>query len=464
MIITPATRNQPGLADLPSELKKHIVNQVHDSIVEGTASRTSPASREQATRAAARGLAKLNLVNRDLRHVATQVMNEHPDVCMAATRMAIRKMTGGNQFRQRFVRLVQSHTHIEVPLNQLSAHERKIVLEELSRKDVTEHLEKVKLDLNGVELNASQEPENQESLFQQFLTTIDAMSQQGNPCLNIDLELGNTAMSARGVTTLAEMLRQCKVSSLSLSVNGIRDAGVSVSAIAEALPHSQLTRLAFNDYITDAGAIAIAEALPHSKLTDLDLSFNKIGDAGVSAIANALPHSKLTDLDLSNNDIGEAGASAIGDALSQSQLATLDLSSNDIGEAGAIAIARALPQSKLASLDFRSNNIGDEGAIAIARALPQSKLASLDLSYNKIGDEGAIAIADALPQSKLASLDLSYNKIRNKGTLAIVDAQLKSKLTELDLSCDKLDPPISALITRRISQQGTNPPTVYLWW
>ena len=133
--------------------------------------------------------------------------------------MAIRKMTGGNQFRPRFVRLVQSHTHIEVPLNRLSPDERKIVLEELSRKDVTQHLEKVKLDLEGVKLNASPEPENQESLFQQFVTTIYAMSRHGNPCLNIDLNLRDTTMNDQGATALAAMLRQCKVTSLDLSRN-----------------------------------------------------------------------------------------------------------------------------------------------------------------------------------------------------------------------------------------------------
>lgn len=416
------------LTDLPPELKTNIVKRLHDSIVEEATIRIPPLSREEAEREAARDLAKLNFVNRDLRKVTKQVMSEFPDIGIAATRAsmaamdatrtalaetrsAIQNMTGDNQFRQQFVRLVQSNKHIEVPFSFLSPNEQQIVLEELSRREVTRHLKKVKLELCRVTLDAGPSPKNQgtsaqvpraywmpawmrgmifkrqtdaevpqESLFQNFLKTMHAMSRHGNQWLDIDLDLSRTNMNDQGATALAEMLQQCKVTSLKLC----------------------------NNEIEDEGASAIADALPQSRLTSLEFaSCEKIGDAGACAIAGTLPRSKLTSLDLSGNQIKDKGASAIADTL---------------------------PRSKLTNLDLRFNKIGDTGANAIADALPRSKLTSLNLCYNKIEDAGANAIADALPRSELIILHLNGNAF---------GFATRDRVTQ-------------------ITRQGPNPPTVYL--
>ena len=424
-------RIQFPLEDLPREVKTNIVKRVYDSMVEETSVRIPHVSRAAAVREAARGLAKLNFVSQDFRDVTKQVMNEFPDIGMSVTGMAICNMAGDNQFQQKFVRLVQSHKHIEIPFNTLSLDEQKIVLEELSRKEVIQHLEKVKLDLNGVKLDASQDlesqnPENrdtsaklsciswmqewmlgrifkkqtyaevpQKSLFQNFIETIDAMNRHGSQKLDIDLNLSNTNMDDQDVMALAGMLEQCKVSSLNLMGNRLGDAGAS----------------------------AIATALSHSKLTSLDLGFNHIADAGTNAIAAALPHSKLASLKLCSNEIGDAGAIAIASGLPHSELTSLDLRDNKIRVKGGIAIADGLSHSELTSLDLSFNNIGDEGAIAIADALPHSRLTSLNLRYNKIGDEGAFAIADAVPHSKLISLELGGTGIGYKGIRAIETAR-----------------------------------------
>ena len=434
MNIPPSTSNNrpTQLTDVPLAVKTDIVKRVHDAIVEETTTRDSSHLApihvaQKAAREAARALAKLNLVNHDLRNVTKQAMDELPNAGMTATSMAIHKMTNNSQFQQRFIHLVQSSKHIEVPFSDLSRDEWKIVLEVLSRKERTQHLEKAKLNLCDVKLDAS--------LNQNLLETIHAMSRNGHQNLDIDLNLNCTTMNDQYVTALAEVLPQCKVSSLQLNDNEIGKKG----------------------------AIAIANALPHSSLINLDLSFNyrrHITDEGVSAIANALPHSRLTSLNLSSNEIGDEGTSSIARALPHSSLTSLNWRDNKIGDVGASSIANALPGSSLTDLDFRSNQIGDEGASSIARALPHSQLTKLDLCLNKIEDAGAKAIAEALPASSLTSLDLCRNKIKDDGVIAIAQAVSDSKLTRLNVSSNEIMWAFTEVHATRIALQGPNPPAV----
>lgn len=142
---TRSKHTQSLWTDLPNEIQENSAKQAHDSAIkEKAAPGLSPA---EAARAAARGLANLNLVNRDFLQPAQQTMEAHPDTAMQATRMAIHSIAGDDQFREKFVNLVRKNKHIEVP-PRLSRDNLKVVLEELSKKENIGHLKNVKLDLS----------------------------------------------------------------------------------------------------------------------------------------------------------------------------------------------------------------------------------------------------------------------------------------------------------------------------
>ena len=382
-ISRPIRNNQTPspLTNLSSAAKVNTDKHVHGPVVKETAISPPSLNLEEAKREAARGFAKLNLANRDPRDTKKQAMNKSPGVEMRETRTAIQNMAGDAQFRQKFTNLVQSNEHIDVPVGRLSPNEQKIVLEELSRKEVTQHLKKVKLDLHR----------HPNLPLQDILKTMEALNRHGDQKLEADLDLSATGIDNQSAIAIAKALPASPIAVLNLDQNEIGDEGIE----------------------------AIAAALSDSKLTSLNVALNMIGNKGIEAIAVALSDSELANLNVALNMIGNKGIEAIAVALSDSELANLNLSGNGIGDEGVKALAAALSASKLASLDLSCNEIGNEGIMALAAVLSKSGLAHLDLTLNQIEDEGIKALAAVLSKSRLAHLILCDNAISDESVSAI---------------------------------------------
>nr|XP_058950860.1 NACHT, LRR and PYD domains-containing protein 12-like isoform X2 [Pocillopora verrucosa]XP_058950861.1 NACHT, LRR and PYD domains-containing protein 12-like isoform X2 [Pocillopora verrucosa] len=263
----------------------------------------------------------------------------------------------------------------------------------------------------------------------------------------------------RGAKIVLEAINECKreksdfhshlsqsfgtglnLTNLSLSYNGISDAGAT--CIAEAMKvNKTLTNLYLSgNGISDAGATCIAEAMKVNKtLTNLNLSGNGISDAGATCIAEAMKVNKtLTNLYLSSNGISAAGATCIAEAMKVNKtLTNLYLSGNGISDAGATCIAEAMKVNKtLTNLNLSGNGISDAGATCIAEAMKVNKtLTNLNLSGNGISDAGATCIAEAMKVNKtLTNLYLSGNGISDAGATCIAEAMKVNKtLTKFDL-------------------------------
>jgi len=243
-------RNNQTLSPLttPSaEAKVNTDKPAHDPVVKETVKSPPSLSPEEAKREAARGLAKLNRANRDLPEATKQAGS------------------GNAQFREKFANLLKNNKHITVPFGRLSPNMQQIALEELSRREVAQHLEKVKLDMSR----------NSNVPLQDTLSAIEAMSQHGGQKLEIDLDLSETNIGDENFAAQANRLLQGKVSSLNLSKTGIGKQ--SAIAIAKALPTSPITVLNLDRNEIDAdGLKALADTLPESRLTSLSLAFNRV--------------------------------------------------------------------------------------------------------------------------------------------------------------------------------------------
>ena len=131
-----------------------------------------------------------------------------------------------------------------------------------------------------------------------------------------------------GAKEFSSELPFTKVRHLSLQKGTIGYDGTV--ALAEKLPETKITSFILSEQnVGDTGAAALAYCLGNcEQLLVLGLQNNGIRDAGVTALAEALPGSQLTDLYLRGNDIGDAGAKALAEHLHKSSITKLDLKEN----------------------------------------------------------------------------------------------------------------------------------------
>ena len=146
----------------------------------------------------------------------------------------------------------------------------------------------------------------------------------------------------------------------------------------------------YNNHIDKNGMVAISQGLPGSKLNNLSIGCNSswnIGrdrEQGVFAIANVLPHSNLTQLEF-NNCVGDSSGEAIGKILNRSKLQKLDLRRNRINTS-AIAIFNGLVNSEMQRLTISGNAFGDQAVMALVDILPHTNVTYLDVTGNNVAD------------------------------------------------------------------------------
>ncbi len=151
---------------------------------------------------------------------------------------------------------------------------------------------------------------------------------------------------------------------------------------------------------------------PHlGNLNYLSLSGNGIGDAGVRRLAASQYLRKLIHLDLSDNHISAAGIQALTRSPSLDNLTHLELRKNFIGPAGAEALAGWSQLDNLTCLNLDFCLIADEGAQALAASRHLGNLRDLSLRYNEISPEGAWALVESPQLRSLAALHLPSNQI-----------------------------------------------------
>lgn len=169
----------------------------------------------------------------------------------------------------------------------------------------------------------------------------------------------------------------------------------------------------------------------HSSLTTLDLSLNGLRSQGVKLIAEALEGSCMAHVNLGQNGLGDEGAEALAGIFRSSCLLSLSLSGNGIGPRGAKILAGFLQTSSLQELALDGNSIGHTGALSVAAILPKTSLTKMNLYGNGIRAEGAQALTSTLRSSSLTWVDLGSNVLGAVGRQNLLDGLRASGLTRI---------------------------------
>ena len=111
------------------------------------------------------------------------------------------------------------------------------------------------------------------------------------------LNLEYNKIGKEGAIALAAALPNSQVTTLDLEAQLHRQGGGNRPCRCS-LKLSSDNASSFGSNIGDEGASALAAALPNSQVTTLYLGVNKIGEDGAIALAAALPNSKVTTLEL----------------------------------------------------------------------------------------------------------------------------------------------------------------------
>lgn len=167
-------------------------------------------------------------------------------------------------------------------------------------------------------------------------------------------------MSRDALETLASTLRLRRLESLSLSGQGLGDAGLRTLAVSDAFPTLRAFSVVADDLTTE-GLDALCGARWQKKLERLELLRVELDDAGVERLCRAR-WPKLTRLSLASNRIGDAGAFTLSKSTFP-KLEVLTLTSNRIGPRGATALLGRRGTLKLA---LEANPIGAANERALA--------------------------------------------------------------------------------------------------
>lgn len=198
--------------------------------------------------------------------------------------------------------------------------------------------------------------------------------------------VNNNDLTEASLSLLIDFISKFQLSSLNLSDNRIRFAGLkgifSTKAKVSTLKYLQVEMIGIkmND-ITMLDREVICNMM--SSLTVLFIGRNGLYDEGAELLSEGLVNmASLKILSAWNGNIFSKGAIALADALSKNtSLEQLGLQSNGIGDDGAVAFVNVLMNSNrtLTILAVEHNNIGPTGINAL-KTLARSK-PSLSLYY-----------------------------------------------------------------------------------
>ena len=258
------------------------------------------------------------------------------------------------------------------------------------------------------------------------------------------LTLGGVCIGATGAAELAEGLKANRtVTDLNLDGGRIVDTGASALGVALQCPGHVVAKVTLSSNgIGDAGVSAIAKALVvNSTIRHLDLMHNGIGAHGAGELAAALSHNAtLTSLALSGNRIGPEGAGRLGEYLKSTPCAIslLEVAQNSLGAGGAAKLAAAVAaNTSVTNLDLYGNSIGPEGASKLAESLKSnSTITQLNLADNLIRADGAARLFAALQLNRAVTrLDVKSNQIGNAGATELAEClKINSTLIRIELA------------------------------
>ena len=231
-----------------------------------------------------------------------------------------------------------------------------------------------------------------------------------------DLRLGNNICDG-GVEQLSYMLgynRTLKV--LDLSGNSsITARGVTFLADALKTNTTLTTLILSKTNVKQKACVALSSMLAVNKtLTTLDVSCNNIGDRGVKALFKFIRKSSLTTLSIANNIITSAGANVLAEALrDDTTLTSIDISNNNFDTKGIRALLDSGLQYNrgLRKLSISNNGISLTGAIVLANFMETNNtIEELDVSSNNFNSEVIIAFMRMLLINKTLT-NVNFNNI-----------------------------------------------------
>lgn len=386
----------------------------------------------------------LQLVSKDFREQARYAMDRDPENQARANNCTLqhfadictngRRSPDEEKFKKLVANLLARPGHFDVNLTNIDSLPEslsKILLEQLALNTTT-NLRYLKFsftkksDLNGEILEAAEKmrlhnPDlNLTFSFGGKLNDADARTiiLSAHPT-TLNLPLCHQ-LSDETYKHLADKLKSAESHMKTLNLPNNTSQSRAMSIIADALPQSGLTAMAFKGKPEQTEVIdtndfkAYCNALAKSKLASLDLSgLYSLENTELENLAEAVQQSRLKALRLPSGVTNLESFSVFGNALAKSVVTDLILGdamlypADTLNKGAFMAFLKSLPNAKIiTTLDLSAqHHLKDEEIRALAEVLPKTGVKTLRLAGN-ITMRGYADLVIALRKSQVATLDL----------------------------------------------------------
>jgi hypothetical protein len=132
------------LPPIPTEIHLNILDKLQELAAEDARANDPDITQDQASRAASRAMAKIQLVSRSFQNIVQRAVNVHPDVGAETTANAINNFSrlDNKTFKQKIVDLFSRNYHIGIDFSALPEDKKHVVLDVIAK---TNHLRNVTL-------------------------------------------------------------------------------------------------------------------------------------------------------------------------------------------------------------------------------------------------------------------------------------------------------------------------------
>jgi uncharacterized protein (TIGR02996 family) len=170
------------------------------------------------------------------------------------------------------------------------------------------------------------------------------------------------------------------------------------------------------------------------RLSSLDLAYNRLRDEGGLTLLNLprLPH--LSALGLSHTSLTTEALRNLATSPVLASLTSLDCSATRNGIEDPQVLLTSPHLKRLTTLRLAACGLGNSGVEALLRLPLVSRLTALYLGHNHLGRGGVQALASSPAVAGLTTLDLSFNDVRPAGVRILAGSPHLGRLAELNLS------------------------------